>query len=288
MVSYSRYSHHARRAITHAQLLVTRCRHPRADTAHLLVGILLTEGSIGYAALTDLGLQAHTASSHLESLTIPLDHPPEQVTHDAALDIALELSADESNWLGHHYVGTEHLLLGMTRTNLGNASDLLRILQVSPEQVRRRVRRALKDGQTEFTLQFARRLARFSEIARRVLIGAEQISVSLDHQTVGIGHLILALGNEHRGETTALLRESGFQFMRLQSNLEQRDTALLISIEDVLNEALELSERYNHHYTGTEHLILALCSSPASREIMRVYGAEPEIITQNVLQQVRR
>jgi ATP-dependent Clp protease ATP-binding subunit ClpA len=286
--SHSRYSHHARRALTHAGVLVQRYRHPRADTAHLLVGVLLTEGSIGCAVLRELGLSAAHALPHLETLTLPLEKAPEAVTNDAALDLALELAADESAWLGHHYIGTEHLLLGMTRTNLGNASDLLRHLHVSPEQVRRRVRRAVKDGQTEFTLQLVRRNARFSEIARRVLTGAEQLSVSLDHQTVGVGHLLLALLKEPRGETTGLLRESGLNSARLRQDLQAGVPLLLMSIEALLHHAIELSEQHNHHYTGTEHLILALCSHPDVAQLLTQYDATPQHLLHIITQQMQR
>jgi ATP-dependent Clp protease ATP-binding subunit ClpA len=277
MANYSRYSHHARRALTHTGLLAARYRHPRADTAHLLIGVMLSEGSIGCAVLRELGLQAEQAIPHLETLILPLDTPPEQVTNDAALDIALELAADESNWLSHHYIGTEHLLLGITRTNLGNASDLLRLMNVSPEQVRRRVRRALKTGQTEFTLQLALRLARFTEISRRVLMSAEQLSVALDHQTVGIGHLLLALASEQRSEVTQLLRGS-LNLSRLRYDLEGGTPLLLTNMESVLNRAVEISERSNQHYTGTEHLILALCVDRTGMQSLQTYGAEPEMI----------
>jgi ATP-dependent Clp protease ATP-binding subunit ClpA len=249
MASYNRYSHHARRALTHAGLLVMRFYHPRVDTAHLLVGVLHTEGSIGYAVLTEFGLDVESAENHLSTLTLPLKKPPEHLNHDAALDLALELAADESVWLGHHYIGTEHLLLGITRTNLGNAGDLLRALNVAPEQVRRRVRHAVKDGQYEFTLQFLRRNARFSELSRRVLNAAEQLSISLDHQTIGVGHLILALITEQRGAAARAMYESGLDVQRLHRDLEQQHPPLLISIENLLNQSLELSEQRSSHYT---------------------------------------
>jgi ATP-dependent Clp protease ATP-binding subunit ClpA len=283
MVNYSRYSHHARRALTHAALLVTRFHHPRTDTAHLLVGVMLTSGSIGCNVLQELGLHPDSAMSRLQSLTLPLVRSSEQVVNDAALDLALEMAADEANWLGHHYVGTEHLLLGITRTNLGNASDLLRLMQVSPDRVRRRVRRAVKAGETEFSLQFIRRLARFSEIARRVLVGAEQLSVNLDHPTVGLGHLLVALLSEQRGKATRILREGGLDAGVLERDLRNTSSnLLLISVEAVLNEALELSEQQNQHYTGTEHLILALCQNSTSAQLLRAYGIQPEILRHRV------
>jgi ATP-dependent Clp protease ATP-binding subunit ClpA len=253
----------------------------------LLVGVLLTEGSIGHEVLRELGLQADTALPHLGNLTLALAHPPEHVNHDAALDLALELAVDEALWLGHHYVGTEHLLLGITRTNLGNASDLLRLLNVSPEQVRRRVRREVKTGVREFTPEAVRRHARFSELSRRVLNAADELSISMDHQTIGIGHLMLALVSERRGQTTNLLLESGLDVGRVQRDLERQDAALLVSIEPLLNQALEISEQYSSHYTGTDHLLLALTTDAAAIALLRAYGANAETLAHAIDQQVK-
>ena len=88
MPSYSRYSHHARRALTHASLLVRRFLHPRVDTGHLLVGVMLTNGSIGYQVLSELELEAEVAAEYLALLPLPLDEPPESPANDAALEAA--------------------------------------------------------------------------------------------------------------------------------------------------------------------------------------------------------
>ncbi len=272
MASYNRYSHHARRALTHAGMLVTRYRHPRVDTGHLLVGVMLTSGSIGYTVLKEMGLSADKAAPELEALTVALPQSPEVLNNDAALDIALELAADESAWLGHHYIGTEHLLLGITRINVGNASDVLRRLDVAPEQVRRRVRRALNEGMTEFNFQFVRRSARFSELSRRVLSASEQLATTLHHPNAGVGHLLVALLRERRGQATLLLVASGLDADLLERNLEKGDASLMMEIESTLDTALEVAENYSSHYVGTEHLLLSLLVDAASAEIMRSYG----------------
>jgi ATP-dependent Clp protease ATP-binding subunit ClpA len=286
MGNFNRYSHHARRALTHAGLLVARYRHPRIDTSHLLVGVMLAEGSIGHSVLHELGLSAAEAEPRLADLTLSLDSAPEVLNNDAALDIALELAADESDWLGHHYVGTEHLLLGITRTNLGNAADLLNQLGISSEQVRRRVRRAVSAGETEFNLQSFRRNVRFSELARRVINAAEQISVSLDHQTVGLGHLLVALANERRGPASAVLHQSGMDIDRLSQDLHLREDALLNSIESLLHHANEIAANSGSHYTGTEHLLIALTMHKDAVHLLHAYHVDPSALRRSVEQQL--
>ncbi len=272
MTSYHRYSHHARRALTHARILAREHQHPRVDTAHLLVGVLHAQRSIGWRVLHELNLEAGKAIPHLASLTLPQPTSLDDVPNDAALDMALELAADESAWLGHHYIGTAHLLLGMTRTNLGNASDLLRVLRVPPEQVRGRVRRALNEGETEFTIEIVRRNPRYSELCRRVITAAEQNSVAMDHETVGIGHLLMILLNERRGSAAVLLRASGLDPVALDAGVHDQDLVLMHSIEALLDAALEVAEARSSHYIGTEHLLLTLTLDTVGQTAMSAYG----------------
>ncbi|MDX1991692.1 MAG: Clp protease N-terminal domain-containing protein [bacterium] len=286
MVSYNRYSHHARRALTHAGSLVRRFRHPRVDTGHLLVGVMLAEGSVGHAVLEELNLSAETAFPYLAVLTMPLDHPVENPANDAALDVALELAADEASWLGHHYIGTEHLLLGITRTNVGNASDLLRTLNVSADQVRRRVRRALNDGLMEFNLEDARRSTRLSELSRRVLNAAEQMAVSLDHPNLGIGHLLLILTRESRSPTSKLLQQSGLNERAIERLLQERDPFALTSVKRILDQAVEQAQMLGSHYTGTEHLLLAVLADAVGQALLERSGVLAEALQRRIQEQL--
>lgn len=282
MTSYSRYSHHARRALTHASSLVTRYRHAAVDTGHLLGGLMLTEGSIAYQVLQELNLTFQRAEPHLRTLYTPVKPLPDEIINNEALENTLALAADEATWLGNHYIGTEHLLLGITRTNAGSADNLLKRLDVDPEQVRRQIRRALNNGMTEYNLQAARRAARLSELSRRVINAAEQLSVTLDHPTVGLGHLLLVLLREKRSPISNLLFKSGLRQMRLRRGLKARDEVLLLSIEQSLTLALETAESRGSHYTGTEHILLTLTTSAEGVELLERYGANPEKIRQRI------
>lgn len=286
MTNENRYSHHARRALTHARLSAAEFRHPRVDTGHLLLGVLRAQGSIGCQVLEALGLEAHLATDKLSTLVLAHDAASESPAHDAALDLALELADDEAAWLGHHYIGTQHLLLGMTRTNLGNSSDLLRLLSVSPEKVRTRVRRALNEGMTEFNLEAVRRNPRFSELARRVINAAEGYSLSLDHETIGVGHVLLALLHERRGSIAQILTRSGFDASALSADLARHAPALLTSAESIFELSLESAERHSNHYTGTEHLLLAILELPDADALMSHYNAHADNLRHAVQQQL--
>ncbi len=280
--SYNRYSHHGRRALTHMAQVVQRLRHPYADTGHLLLGVLLTRDSLGYRILKARDLDAAAAETALRSLSPALEQPPADPPNADELNVALALAADESAWFGHHYVGTEHLLLGITRINVGTARALLRHMGIAPEQVRRDVRTALEDGATELDLQVAKRNARLTELSRRVINAAEQLAVALDNPTVGLGHLLLVLLQEERSPISAQLRASGLDEERLRRGLEAGDTALLVSLEVVLNRALAQAESLGSHYTGTEHLLLTLAADEAGTDLLRSYGLDPAEIRRRI------
>lgn len=287
MPSFNRYSHHARRALTHAGLLVKRYHHPGVDSGHLLVGVMLTKGSVGYTVLEGLNLDADSAWLHLESIITPVEHQPDSPEYEVSLDKVLELASDESAWLGHHYIGTEHLLLGITRTNEGNASTLLNLLNVAPEQVRHRVRRALSDGLTEYSLQQVRRNIRLSELSRRVINGAEQVSVSFDHETVGLGHLVLVMMREYRSPASALLRNT-INEADVYRAVNNQDPTALISIEGVIMLSEEQAQNLGSHYTGTEHLLLALIEDEDGTRLLSQFGAKPEHLRQVIEETLKK
>ena len=275
MLQY-RFSHHANRALLHAQTLAAGFQHPAQETGHLLVGVILAEGSIGADILRDLDLSAPVAGVFLKRLMERLDPPLAQPPRSAAFEQALHQSAEESDWLGQHYIGTEHLLLGITRNNLGNAVDLLRLLDVTPEQIRRRVRRAIGDGRHEFSLETIRANARLSELSRRVLNAAEQSAIAQSHPLLGIGHVLLALAQERRGACASLLQQSGLNLNLLRSHLAHQHSTLMISIEGLLEEAVNQAEKLGSHYVGADHLLLTFSFLHVGVNALNACEANPD------------
>ncbi|MDQ7026822.1 MAG: Clp protease N-terminal domain-containing protein [Anaerolineae bacterium] len=278
MALHHRYSHHVHRALQHAGLLARDYGHPRQDTAHLLVGVMLTEGSLGAQVMEIFDLPVPVAKVYLKRLMPPSESNSGSIPLDESFDKALEQAADEASWLDSHYIGTEHLLLGITRTNLGNAMNLLRLVGITPEQLRRRLRHVISDGNVEFSLETVRANARLSELSRRVLNAAEQLAVSLDHPTVGMGHLIMALSNERRGVSSKFLKQSGLDADQLKQALNVRNRQLFVEIEIVLDEAITQAEKLGSHYVGADHLLFSLTLLDKGAELLQAYGASSDKI----------
>ncbi len=273
MPNLHRYSHHAKRALSHAGELALRYAHPHIDTAHLLVGVILSEGSIGANVLASLNLNERLATVYLKRLMPSSDERKDMldIAEHESYEQALLLAEDESDWLGNHYIGTEHLLLGITRTNVGNAVRLLKLVDITPEQVRRHVRLAISDGSTEFTLALARRNARLSEIGRRTLYAAEQIALNHEHPNVGLGHLLLALSQERRGVTASVLEQSNLNLMELKRDLKNPSPQLKLSIEQLIFLAVEEAEKHSNHYIGADHLLYTMTLLPDTRALLAIY-----------------
>lgn len=276
MLNLHRYSHHAKRALSHAGDLARQYAHPHIDTAHLLVGVILAEGSIGAQVLLELDLTEQLARVYLKRLMptieISLTDPQPPIFEHNSYNQALLLAEDESDWLGNHYIGTEHLLLGITRSNFGNAIRLLKFVDITPERLRRYVRNTLNDGHTEFTLAMARRNARLSEIGRRTLYATEQIAVSLEQTQVGLGHLLMALAQEKRGVTAEVLEQSNLNQDQLKRDLKNPIPQLKLSIEHVIFHAVEQAEKHGNHYVGSDHLLYAMTQLPQSSALMTTYN----------------
>jgi ATP-dependent Clp protease ATP-binding subunit ClpA len=278
MASSHRYSHHALRALQHAATLASGFQHAYQDTGHLLVGVILAEGSIGAQVMADLSLSPTIAGVYLKRLLPRVeDDLPKTLPRSSAFEEALKQAATESDWLGSHYIGTEHLLLGITRTTQpGNANELLRLVDISSEQIRRRIRLLVSDQKAGFSLDSVRANARLSEVARRVLNAAEQMALSLEHSTVSMGHVLWALAQERRSVTSDILRRSGLNDALLRTALDRREAMRFGKLEIVIQEAVERAEKLGSHYVGADHLLLALTLLPAGVALLQTYGASAD------------
>jgi ATP-dependent Clp protease ATP-binding subunit ClpC len=142
-----RFTQRARRVLSLAQEEAERLRHNYIGTEHLLLGLMREEGGVAGRVLRDLGLEQRRVEDLVEELTRATAR-----TTTAALDLSpgtkrvLELAVDEARRMGHHYIGTEHLLLGLVRQSDGVAIDVLKRLGISPEEVRRQTRRVLQES----------------------------------------------------------------------------------------------------------------------------------------------
>ena len=130
-----------------AQQEAERLHHSYIGTEHLLLGMMLEEGGVAGRVLHDLGLEQGRVEEIVKRLTRGTTRTlGRQIDLSPGTKHVLELAVDEARRMGHHYIGTEHLLLGLVRQSDGVAIDVLKQLGISAEEVRRQVRRVLQES----------------------------------------------------------------------------------------------------------------------------------------------
>src|SRR5215813_9377947 len=145
MAGMERFTQRARRVLSLAHQEAERARNNFIGTEHLLVGLMDEEGGVAGRVLRELGMASDrvrevvnrvtTSSAAFDASRVELAADTQQV---------LEHAVEEARRLGHHYIGPEHILLGLVRVE-GTAMEVLRRLGVTADQIRRQTRRVLNE-----------------------------------------------------------------------------------------------------------------------------------------------
>ncbi|HVM32557.1 MAG TPA: ATP-dependent Clp protease ATP-binding subunit [bacterium] len=136
---FERFTERAKKVINPlAKEEARRLNHNFIGTEHLLLGLIREGGGVAVAVLESLGVDLESVRIEVENLTTPssdtLTIGDPQFTPSAKK--VLELAAEESQKLGHNYIGTEHLLLGLIQEGEGVAARALENLGVTYEKSR--------------------------------------------------------------------------------------------------------------------------------------------------------
>jgi ATP-dependent Clp protease ATP-binding subunit ClpC len=143
-VMFERYTDRARRSVVLAQEQARMLHHPVIDTDHMLLGLAAEGEAIAFQALAAAGqnlpgLRTAVEERRPPGRLAPAGHLP--FTRD--LKRALELGLRESLYLGHNFIGTEHLLLGLMKdceNRAGSPSGaVLAMCGTTPQEVREQV-----------------------------------------------------------------------------------------------------------------------------------------------------
>ena len=110
------------------------------------------------------------------------------------------LAQEEARALGHNYIGSEHILLGLLREDEGLAARVLESLDITLERVRAQVERIVSRGD-----EVAAGPIPFTPRAKRVLELAHGEALSLGHNYIGTEHILLGLTREDEGVATRIL-----------------------------------------------------------------------------------
>jgi ATP-dependent Clp protease ATP-binding subunit ClpC len=144
---FEKFSERARRVLTLAQEEAQRFSHANIGPEHILLGIVGEPDGVAAKVLVNLGVSLNKVRSAVEFI---IGHG--EATSRAEVGLSpgakrvIELAIDEARYIGHNYIGTEHLLLGLLREGEGIAARVLDSLGITLEKVRAEITRVQEQG----------------------------------------------------------------------------------------------------------------------------------------------
>jgi len=137
---FERFTDRARRVVVMAQEEARTLNHNFVGTEHILLGLLREGEGIAAKALESLGISLDAVRQRVEEIIGHGEHTPSgSIPFTPGAKRTLELSLTEAVQLGHEYVGTEHILLGLIREGEGVAAQVLVKQGADLDRVRQQV-----------------------------------------------------------------------------------------------------------------------------------------------------
>ncbi len=145
---FGRFTERAQKVLALAQEEAIRLGHNNIGTEHILLGLVREGDGIAAKALYALGLGAEKIQKEVENLIGRGQEVAQTIHYTPRAKKVIELSMDEARKLGHSYVGTEHILLGLIREGEGVAARVLNNLGVSLNKARQQVLQLLGSNES--------------------------------------------------------------------------------------------------------------------------------------------
>ncbi len=144
---FEKFSERARRVLSLAQEEAGELNHNYIGTEHVLLGLAREPEGVGTRVLVSLGVDLSKIRS---AVTFIIGRGQKQQSTDVGLTPrakkVIELAVDEAREMSHHYIGTEHLLIGLLREGDGVAAGVLESLGVTLDKVRQETQRILSQS----------------------------------------------------------------------------------------------------------------------------------------------
>jgi ATP-dependent Clp protease ATP-binding subunit ClpC len=255
---FERFTDRARRVVVLAQEEARMLNHNYIGTEHILLGLIHEGEGVAAKALESLGISLDAVRQQVEEIIgqgqqVPSGHIP----FTPRAKKVLELSLRESLQLGHNYIGTEHILLGLIREGDGVAVQILVKLGVDLNRLREQVIELLHGHQAEDPLS-----GRSAEHELRLLpgvqarLGAIEERLTAIEQRVGIGPDLSDLDEQiaqvrrgkesavdaHDYEQAASLRDREKELLAGKAALQERWAAGQPALPDLADQVQQLTD----------------------------------------------
>lgn len=219
---FERFTDRARRVVVLAQEEARLLGHSYIGTEHILLGLISEQDGVAANVLDRLGISAEAVRSKVESIIgegsgAPSGHIP----FTPRSKKVLELSLREALTLGHNYIGTEHVLLGLIREGDGVGAQVLVSLGAELSRVRQEVLSQLsgyRTGPGGNVLPSGLGRPRETPAAAKAAVEARRLAGS---HAVGSQHYLLGLVQDENSMAAKALAELGVSREALEGTLAQ-------------------------------------------------------------------
>jgi ATP-dependent Clp protease ATP-binding subunit ClpC len=188
MDRFDKFTDRARKVLTLAQDEAQRFNHNYIGTEHLLLGLVREGEGVAARVLENMNVELAKVRTAVEFIIGRGDRPVVgEVGLTPRAKRVIELAIDEARRLGHNYIGTEHLLLGLVREGEGIAAGVLESLGVNLDKVRHEVIRVLSQSSSAGPAQETKRASKTPTV--------DQLGINLT-EAARIGKLDPVIGRE--------------------------------------------------------------------------------------------
>ena len=299
---FDKFTERARRVLSLAQEEAQRFQHNYIGTEHLLLGLVREGDGVAAKVLSNMGVELYRVRNAVEFI---IGRGDRIVLGEVGLTPrakkVIELAVDEARRLNHHYIGTEHLLLGLVREGSGIAAGVLESLGVNLEKVRTQTIQVLSQSGAAQTMETAAiSTPSQTEAVKKVLSLAQEESHFYQHDYVGTEHLLLGLVREGDGVAAKVLSKLGAELEKVRSAVEfivkrgehtgAGERVLTRRATEVMAQATFEARRLKHDYVGTEHVLLGLVRSDESiaEAVLRSMGVKMETVRTAVMEAINQ
>lgn len=178
---FERYTESARRALFFARYEVTQVGGTSIDTEHLLLGLIRELKGLVARIFAERNVPPETVRQAIEARLVVRERisTSVEVPFSAETKRALQYSAEESDRMGHSYIGTEHLLLGLLREQNSAAAAILTAHGLRLDEVRIAIVKLLREPSPADDLGNLQAFERVTLI-RRLVQELEQLASDSD------------------------------------------------------------------------------------------------------------
>jgi ATP-dependent Clp protease ATP-binding subunit ClpC len=191
--------------------------HNYIGTEHILLGLIHEGEGVAAKALESLGISLDAVREQVQDIIGQgQQQPTGHIPFTPRAKKVLELSLREALQLGHNYIGTEHILLGLIHEGEGVAAKALESLDISLEAVRGQVEDIIGQGQQAPSGHIP-----FTPRAKKVLELSLREALQLGHNYIGTEHILLGLIREGEGVAAQVLVKLGADLNRVRQQVIQ-------------------------------------------------------------------